>query len=301
MLAAGTAFLRIFLASSTPTPHVSKTPAVLHSVQPTAGTPQSIIMATWITAIATVVLAFGAGFTVYFAKRAFDKQTAEVTTLEGQATDQKELIRQQGELLRIQSGQLEAQRDQFAEQRKVNEKQVGVLELQAQELKASFEQREREAAERKFAQARLVSVILGPEERPPDGDPLTGRTPVNLINSSPEPVYRLVIGIVFIQGAGPRTIEEQLSLREDSEDKYRAVPITTGSTLPPGTHRIWIQGTGWSSILSGRGGAEVAFTDRAGHHWVRRATGELEELPEDPIYHYLKYGPHELQTPERIS
>lgn len=256
------------------------TPTVIHSVQPSAGTPQSIIMATWITAIATLVLALGAGLTVFFAKKAFDKQS---------------------DLLQVQTDQLEAQRDQFAEQHKINEKQIGVLEPQALELKASLEQREREAAERSLAQARLISAILGPEERPPGKDPILGRSAVDLINSSPEPVYRLVIGIVFIQGAGPKTIEDRLDLRDKSDEKYQAVPITTASILPPGTHRIWIHGTGWSAILSGRGGAEVAFTDRAGRHWIRRATGELEELPEDPIYHYLKYGPHDLQTPERLT
>jgi hypothetical protein len=237
-------------------------------------------MATWITAIATLVLALGAGLTVFFAKKAFDKQS---------------------DLLQVQTDQLEAQRDQFAEQHKINEKQIGVLEPQALELKASLEQREREAAERSLAQARLISAILGPEERPPGEDPILGRSAVDLINSSPEPVYRLVIGIVFIQGAGPKTIEDRLDLRDKSDEKYQAVPITTASILPPGTHRIWIHGTGWSAILSGRGGAEVAFTDRAGRHWIRRVTGELEELPEDPIYHYLKYGSHDLQTPERLT
>jgi hypothetical protein len=121
-----------------------------------------------------------------------------------------------------------------------------------------------------------------------------------LINGSAEPVYRLVIAIVNIQGTSPATIESWLEYRERDPMKNVA-PITTASILPSGVHRVWIQGIGWGQVLSGRHAAEVAFTDRAGSHWIRRGTGQLEELAEDPIFHYLKYGPHELQTPERLA
>jgi hypothetical protein len=56
--------------------------------------------------------------------------------------------------------------------------------------------------------------------------------------------------------------------------------------------------------MSGRSGAEVAFTDRNNTHWIRRATGQLEELDEDPLRYFAQlgfYGPHDLQTPERIA
>ena len=71
--------------------------------------------------------------------------------------------------------------------------------------------------------------------------------------------------------------------------------------LPSGNHRIWIHGTGWGRFLAGRNGAEVAFTDRAGSHWIRHATGQLEELAEDPISHYLGASPHDLLVPERLT
>jgi len=46
---------------------------------------------------------------------------------------------------------------------------------------------------------------------------------------------------------------------------------------------------------------EGAFTDRAGIHWIRRATGELEELPESPLEYSARVGsrgPHELVRSE---
>jgi len=53
---------------------------------------------------------------------------------------------------------LQIQSEQLAEQRKINEKQTVVLELQANELKESREERERKAEQRKKAQAAKVFV-----------------------------------------------------------------------------------------------------------------------------------------------
>src|SRR5260221_7742679 len=98
----------------------------------------------------------GAIVTAIFAIKAFGKQSEEVSTLDRQARDQQELTRQQGELLKVQSGQLDLQRQQIEEQRAINARQTDVLELQARELKASIEQRERQATERHRAQAIRV-------------------------------------------------------------------------------------------------------------------------------------------------
>jgi hypothetical protein len=144
--------------------------------------------------------------------------------------------------------------------------------------------------------------VIGPQERPArEGE--AGRTGIDLINSSDQPVYRLVVGIVFIQGAGPETIEAMIEYSE--QNVRRAIPVTTASVLPPrGTFRVWVAGVGWSSILAGRSGAEVAFTDRAGSHWILRATGRLEEIAQEPFEHFARSGlrgPYELQTPERVT
>jgi hypothetical protein len=174
------------------------------------------------------------------------------------------------------------------------------------ERRRRHENEEKARVERHLAQARLIAAVIGPEESEESSRiPARreqGRTAVDLINSSTEPVYRLVIGIVFIQGTGPRTIEEMCKLPYPRDGEAR-LAVTTASILPGGTYRVWIHGIGWSRIRSGRFGAEVAFTDRAGSHWIRRATGKLEELPEGPLEYFVRCGmstPYDLQTPERI-
>jgi hypothetical protein len=186
---------------------------------------------------------------------------------------------------------------------------VGALGAALWQIGAERSRRhEREAQEREerhLAQARLIAAVLGPEEQPAAGGAwTTGRTGIDLINGSAEPVYRLVVVIVTIQGAGvARTIEGWLEYRDREREKYRPglapVPIATASILPSGRYRVWIGGV-WGRGTGARHGAEVAFTDRAGSHWIRRATGQLEELAEDPITHYLGAGPHDLCIPERL-
>jgi hypothetical protein len=170
-------------------------------------------------------------------------------------------------------------------------------------------------AERHMEQARMIAAFLGSEEtrgRPdledkPPSRPTSGRTPVYLVNGSAEPVYQPVIGIVSIQGAAPCTMEQWLDARQrqlKTEPGFRPVPITTASILPPGKSLVWISGTGWSGYLSGRSSAEIAFTDRAGAHWIRRTNGQLEELPSEPHKYFGERGllaPFELQTPEPLS
>lgn len=90
---------------------------------------------TWITAIATVGLLAGAIVTAVYVIRAFREQS--------------KAVRDQAAILRVQSHQL-------TEQRKINEKQIVVLEFQANERRESREEREREAAQRKKDQAAKV-------------------------------------------------------------------------------------------------------------------------------------------------
>lgn len=166
---------------------------------------------------------------------------------------------------------------------------------------------ERERYERHRSQAQLISAIMGPEEKPPSQEELPftplkythGRTGVDIINNSAEPVYSVVVGIVFLRDttAGPRTTEEALRLRR--EMRLPGMPVTTTSILPPGTYRVWVREVGWAR----RPGAEIAFTDRAGNHWIRRTDGQLEELAKPPFEYFSEhgmYGPYELQLPERL-
>jgi hypothetical protein len=159
-----------------------------------------------------------------------------------------------------------------------------------------------ELVDRHFEQARLISAVVGPEDPIPRPWNPDGRTQVELINGSAEPVYGLVVAIVAIQGTLPRSIE--VTLQREGRRPFGGRPIAVASILPRGTYCVWIDGLKWV-VGAGfnRPAAEVAFTDRAGNHWIRRASGKLEELPEDPWEYFSKLGlhkPFDIQTPERL-
>lgn len=155
-----------------------------------------------------------------------------------------------------------------------------------------------ERRERHEAQARLISAMPGPVDEAPKPWYPEGRTGVDCVNSSAEPVYNIVVGIVFIQGAAPRTMEGIMTMERPG---VPGMPITTLALMPPGRSRVWIAGTGWTRIMAGRPGVEVAFSDRARVHWIRRANGALDELDANPFEYFGRYGlsgPYDLQVPE---
>jgi hypothetical protein len=172
------------------------------------------------------------------------------------------------------------------------------------ERRYRHEAEQRDRYDRHRAQACLISAVPGPTESG-EGDPsIAGRSAIDCINASSEPTYNVVVGIVFIQGAAPRTTEDMLRLRLGGGGEVQTVPTTTLSILPPGKSRAWIEGTHWTGFMAGRAGAEIAFTDRASVHWIRRATGQLEELPVDPLEYFRQFnffGPYEFQTPEPLG
>ena len=110
-------------------------------------------------------------------------------------------------------------------------------------------------------------------------------TPLILLNRSDEPVYEVVATLVLIQGGGARRGEDYIP------SGYRRVI----SILPPGRWRVNVDG-GWAG-MSRRPGVEVAFTDRAGITWIRRAAGMLEEVKMPAIDHYGLDRPQELVVP----
>ncbi len=101
-----------------------------------------------------------------------------------------------------------------------------------------------------------------------------------------------------VQSAAPHKGEDWKSRQEEQHD----VPWTTAVILPPGQWKVWVPGAGWHQGLGLPSGAEVAFTDRLGVHWVRRGEGTLEELPVSPLEHYQPfgfYGPYDFQQPHQ--
>ncbi len=154
----------------------------------------------------------------------------------------------------------------------------------AMKSQAASDQLRREAQEEKRVdQARRVFawLIL---------DPRTGYAQgIGIGNSSTEPVYAVVVHYVYMDGHEPgsgeetewRTAQEvrQMQLgppvmRQAIEQaavppirQFRAVI----QTLPPGN--FWVA----KPQQMDNPGLEIAFTDGAGLHWVRRVTGALEE------------------------
>lgn len=188
--------------------------------------------------------------------------------------------------------------------------------------------------ERHRAHARLVSAWTGPpEEHHKEGwtvgedasDELKNvynwQTPLYISNTSAEPIYEVVVGLAHVQGTGPRHLEDFIKSQRDRLDQNQGrsapgaeaqpgdvyatqKPATALSVLPPGTWRAWVRGRGWQAPMGGRLGAEVAFVDRAGVSWVRRAMGELEELPVRPLTYLQKfgfYGPHDFEPPDPVA
>ena len=193
-----------------------------------------------ITAIATAVLAVFAIVTAWYARRAFLKQSQEVSVIEQQVKDQQELTRQQAELLEIQSGQLEVQRQQLNDQR----------------------------AEQRRAQASHILISAEPRPDPdtsPSADPI-GETFVTVTNTSTQPIYDL--RFLFREGDGEWTLPSDppdqafLMLGERYEYPYSVnieyVPFLQDPSLV---------------------GAGVAFRDASGVHWRLYSDGRLDEEP----------------------
>ena len=132
-----------------------------------------------LTAVATLALAALALATAILALLAWRKQSREV--------------RDQGEMLRVQS-------EQLAEDRKVNVEQVRVLALQAEELRQATVDREREALERRRAQAVQVYVWITYRQPKLEGlaaeeiskvGPSSPDVTAHVRNTSRQPIYDL--------------------------------------------------------------------------------------------------------------
>ena len=113
----------------------------------------------------------------------------------------------------------------------------------------------------------------------------TGTKLVTLSNRSEEPVYRAVASVLA------REPEENSS---HTSPAYRA----TLALIPPGEHRTVVEG-GWGGVSSRRPGVELAFTDRAGVHWVRFADGRLVEISQPPVEYYDLERPTDWRMPKR--
>lgn len=127
------------------------------------------------------------------------------------------------------------------------------------------------------AQANLVAGWVGAVGQSTAS--LSGEVLVTLANGSAVPVYQVAVFVVAQGGREPATAEAIATAAAEGEEAanqwYRLFAV-----LPPGR---WVIRCPWSSGMLRQPVAEIAFTDAAGAHWVRRASGELQKLPRDPV------------------
>jgi hypothetical protein len=191
----------------------------------------SVIAATQLTAVSTTALAVFAVVTAIFALLAFRKQREDTE-------DQKKLISQQGELIGVQQGQLE-------EQHESNERRAAVLELQARELRASFEQRRRVQAAQVF-----IRNATPTEPRP------HAAYGALVTNSSDQPIYDLVV-------------------RWRNEGGLITHPALEPDLMPQTTGSISMDNPGEVPPVCG---VTVLFRDAACQCWQTTDRGALTEL-----------------------
>ena len=161
---------------------------------------------------------------------------------------------------------------------------VGTLYLALVQIRA--EQRQRRADQRAALQRERRQQAERISGWP--GRDITETTTLVLLNRSDEPVYEVIATLVFVQGGGARCGEDYRS------GNFR--PLSVISVLPPGRWRVDVHGN-WHG-MNRRPGVEVAFIDRAGITWIRRATGALEEVEQPPIDHYGLGRPQSMGMPE---
>lgn len=129
--------------------------------------------------------------------------------------------------------------------------------------------------EEKRSQAVKVAAWYG-GDRSTEGVFVDSST-IMITNSSDTPVYSVIVGLVFVQGAGPQSLEDATA--SAGSNLYTVV-----GALGPGTWTVRVAND-WHG-MSAHVGAEIAFSDARGNHWVRRANGALDELPRGAIDNY---------------
>ena len=181
----------------------------------------SLLVATQITAVATVVLALGAIVTSVYAIRAFGKQ-----------------------------GQ------QLKDQQEMNEHQVTVLGLQAQELKESLSQRRRSQAAQVFIDVEYQPSLNDEEDSPLDDQSYYVTVAAGVSNTSDQPIFNLYL--VWLRlGKANVTSPEVRKLAPAETRLYERVLAAPGS---------------------GQVSAVAYFRDMAGARWKIGPDGELDQV-----------------------
>jgi hypothetical protein len=150
-------------------------------------------------------------------------------------------------------------------------RQINTERQARQRLERQAEQQNRRAQAERLSAWPALRAPGSVSEEPVDEE--VGSTWIAILNRSEEPVYWAIVSLVLVQGAGPRTGKE-------TPPGYRE----TLSIIPPGKHYASV--APFLPGMNARPGVELAFTDRAGVHWVRSANGALTEIDTVPIDYY---------------
>jgi hypothetical protein len=167
-------------------------------------------------------------------------------------------------------------------------KQKGLINEQLAEL---LSERAKRAYDEERQQAIKISGWHEYREAAQELGSGTSDTQLVMLNTSDEPVYDIMLTLVALQGTSPRTGEEYKS------DDW--APRRHFGVLPPGKFVAGF-GSGWGH-MGFRPGAEIAFTDRNGKHWIRRSGGALEGIAKNAREHYKMHGPYPYSTPDSAS
>jgi hypothetical protein len=186
---------------------------------------------TWIGAMGTIGLLAGAIVTAVFAVQAFHEQSKEVTILESQLSDQRALAL----------------------------KQMEVLSLQAEEIRASLEVRRREQAVRVFTWVEAT-------------DRGRGRFVVHVTNESERPIYGLTFSLGYHRDAPAEYSSPPQAMRH-------LMPHSTAVFKPEEHEDSILWGTSWEAdeVWSA-----VHFRDASGETWQTNSLGQLESAPAIP-------------------
>jgi hypothetical protein len=226
----------------------------------------SLIFATQLTAVATTALAVLAIVTAWYARKAFRKQSREVSD--------------QAQMLKVQSGQLELQSQQLNDQREINA-------LQTEDLRESLKERARLRQDAEREQADKIGLRMSYIPFPDysleyvDGFKVSPGEQVHMAvvsNDSRRPIQHVVCKYGGSTAVIIGRLVDDSDAPGEQPDLIQPIPLSSAQVIRTGetygfafeinSHRVPIGGHG-----------EARFTDDAGLHWQLDDDLHLEEVP----------------------
>lgn len=150
-------------------------------------------------------------------------------------------------------------------------------------IRQFYADRARRSEDERMAQAAKVAAwisdagepVMTMEQMEALGD---NRRPMQgvLLNWSDVPVYRVLVIPLFVKGAETESGEEAIG---------RGAQPEMFDLMAPGRSAFDFTGS-FDPTQHADPGVELAFTDAAGRHWIRAASGSIRQLREQPLVHY---------------